>query len=74
MSRDLHVHIPERQYQFLRGESAASGLPMAELIRRAIDFAYTSAERRQVRGWQASFGWWKHPDAAVVGRRAGSRT
>jgi hypothetical protein len=73
MSRDIHVHIPERQYDFLRNESSASGLPMAELIRRAIDYAYRSDERSQVRGWQASFGWWKHPDAAVVGRRAGSR-
>jgi hypothetical protein len=66
MSRDIHVHIPERQYDFLRGESAISGLPMAELIRRAIDYAYASAERPRVRGWQASVGWWKHPDAAVV--------
>jgi hypothetical protein len=73
MSRDIHVHIPERQYDFLRAESAASGLPMAELIRRSIDFAYTSVERPRARGWQASFGWWRHPDAAVVGRRAGSR-
>jgi hypothetical protein len=74
MSRDLHVHILDRQYSFLQSESAASGLPMAELIRRAIDFAYLSQERPKVRGWQASVGWWRHPDAAVVGRRAGTRT
>ena len=73
MARPIHVYIHERQYAFLREESATSGLPMAELIRRAIDYAYAFEERPKVRGWQASFGWWKHPDAAVVGRRAGSR-
>lgn len=73
MSRDIHVHILERQYAVLRSESTSSGLPMAELIRRAIDYVYASELRPQVRGWQASFGLWRHPDAAVVGRRAGSR-
>jgi hypothetical protein len=73
MSRDLHVHVEERHYTFLCEEAALSGLPMAELIRRAIDFTYLNVERPRVKGWQASVGLWRHPDAAAVGRRAGTR-
>jgi hypothetical protein len=74
ISRDLHVHIAERQYEFLRAESALTGLPMAELVRRALDHTYFSTARPRLRGWQASVGWWRHPDAAIVGRAAGSRS
>jgi hypothetical protein len=73
MSRDVHVHLADRQYAFLRAESATTGLPMAELIRRALDATYAPASRPSVGGWQASVGWWRRPDAAVVGRRAGLR-
>jgi hypothetical protein len=73
MSRDLHVHIWDRQYAFLRAESEATGLPMAELVRRALDHTYVPGERVKLSGWQASVGWWRRPDAAVVGRRAGLR-
>ena len=73
MSRELHVHIADRQYAFLRAESDLTGLPMAELVRRALDLTYVPGERKKVEGWQASVGWWRRPDAAVVGRRAGLR-
>jgi hypothetical protein len=73
MYRDIHVHIAERQYLWLQSESALTGLPMAELIRRALDYTYKPEARQRVSGWQASLGWWRHPDAAVVGRRAGTR-
>jgi hypothetical protein len=73
MSRDIHVHIADRQYAFLRAESAVTGLPMAELIRRALDHTYAPESRTKVGGWQASVGWWRRPDAAVVGREAGLR-
>jgi hypothetical protein len=66
--------VYDRQYDVLRGESIATGLPMAELIRRAIDHTYQPDLRRRVRGWQASIGWWHHPDAAAAGRRAGSKS
>jgi hypothetical protein len=72
MSREIHVHIAERQYLWLKSESALTGLPMAELVRRALDHTYQPNARQRVRGWQASLGWWRHPDAAVIGRRAGS--
>ena len=73
MSRDLHVHVEERHYVFLREEAALSGLAMAELIRRAIDFTYLETDRPRFKGWQASVGLWRNPDAAAVGRRAGLR-
>jgi hypothetical protein len=41
--------------------------------RRAIDETYALEHRPRVAGFQASVGWWRHPDAAVVGRRAGTR-
>jgi hypothetical protein len=73
MYRDIHVHIAERQYLWLRSESALTGLPMAELVRRALDYTYQPTARQRMAGWQASVGWWQHPDAAAVGRRAGPR-
>jgi hypothetical protein len=73
MSRELHLHVADRQYEFLRAESAATGLPMAELVRRALDHTYVPELRTRLGGWQASIGWWRRPDAAVAGRRAGLR-
>ncbi len=73
MSRELHLHIADRQYEFLKAESELTGLPMAELVRRALDHTYVPWERRNAGGFQASVGWWRRPDAASVGRRAGLR-
>jgi hypothetical protein len=73
MYKHMHVLVTEEQYEFLRAESRLTGLSMARLVRRAIDFTYKPDERKRVAGFIASVGWWRHPDAAVVGRRAGGR-
>jgi hypothetical protein len=67
------VTLTDEQYAFLRVESHVTGLPMAELVRRALELAYPAAERPRVRGWDFRLGVWRRPDAAVVGRRAPSR-
>jgi hypothetical protein len=73
MYKHIHVLVTEEQYDFLRRESKLTGLSMCRLVRRALAFTYQPEERTRMRGWQASIGWWRHPDAAVVGRRAGIR-
>ena len=65
--------LTDEQYAFLAAEAARTGLSLAELVRRALDDVYRPAERRRVRGFDVSFGAWRSPDAAVAGRRAGSR-
>jgi hypothetical protein len=69
MSHRVHIAITDRQYGFLLGESARTGLSMAELVRRAIDRVYRPAQRPKVPGYELSVGLWRRPDAAVVGRR-----
>lgn len=69
MARHLHVLLEDEQHEFLRSESARSGLAMAELVRRALDYAYRPDERRRVGGFEVAVGLWKRPDAALVGRR-----
>jgi hypothetical protein len=49
--------------------SAWTGLPMAELIRRAVDQTYREKSRPKKRGWHATLGWYREPDAARIGRR-----
>jgi hypothetical protein len=71
MSRRTHVLLTDRQHAFLVHESARTGLPQAELVRRAIDYAYRPHARSRIRGFEISLGAWKTPDAAVIGRRAG---
>ena len=41
--RRTNFHFPHRQLERLRVESAETGLPVAELIRRAIDVVYPEA-------------------------------
>ena len=65
--------LTDEQYEFLHRESERTGLPVAKLIRRAIDHTYRPEERPRVRGFDLSFGIWGNPDAAVAGRRAGIR-
>jgi hypothetical protein len=38
-------------------------------VRRAVDKTYRPHSRPTVRGIEISFGLWRRPDAAVVGRR-----
>jgi hypothetical protein len=65
------VILTDRQHAFLVHESERTGLAQAELVRRAIDYAYRPNTRSRVRGFEISVGAWRTPDAAVIGRRAG---
>jgi hypothetical protein len=63
------VTLTDDQHDFLRAEAHLTGLPMAELVRRALDVAYPAADRPRIRGWDVRLGVWRRPDAAVAGRR-----
>ena len=69
MSRRTQITFTDRQHAFLRDESWRTGLPMAELVRRAVDRTYRPHVPRKVKGMEISVGVWRRPDAAVVGRR-----
>jgi len=71
MSQRFHVLLTTRQHQRLHAESTRTGLPLAELIRRAVDTTYRPYARPTVRGVEFSVGVWRRPDAAVTGRRRG---
>jgi hypothetical protein len=68
MARHLHVLLSEEQYDFLRVESARTGLPMAELVRRGLDETYEIRRRPKVRGVEFRLGLWRRPDAAAAAR------
>ncbi len=67
MAMHLHVLLPDEQYAFLREESARTGLPMAELVRRGIEATY-DVRRPKVRGVEFRVGLWRRPDAAAAAR------
>ena len=69
VSRKTQIMLTDRQHAFLRDESWRTGLPMAELVRRAVDKTYRPHSRPTVKGLEISLGLWRRPDAAVVGRR-----
>jgi hypothetical protein len=69
MAMSIHVLLADSQHEFLRNESARSGLSMAELMRRALDATYPLPPRRQVGGFELNVGLWRRLDAAVTGRR-----
>jgi hypothetical protein len=69
MSRKTQITLTDRQHAFLHAEKLRTGLPLAELIRRAVDRVYRPHNRPQVGGVEVSVGFWRRPDAAVVGRR-----
>jgi hypothetical protein len=69
MAMSMHVLLTDHQRAFLLNESARSGLPMAELVRRALDATYPLAPRQHVGGFEVSVGLWRRLDAAVSGRR-----
>jgi len=65
--------LEPEQFAFLAGEAERTGLSRSELVRRAIDDAYRPEARRRVAGFDVGIGIWRAPDAAVAGRRLGSR-
>ena len=65
---NINTLIEYRQYRLLKEESIRSSIPMAELIRRAIDKTYRPHVRPRVAGLEVNFGVWRRPDAAVLGR------
>jgi hypothetical protein len=69
MARRTHVTLTDRQHAFLKDESFRTGLPMAELVRRAIDRTYRPHSRPRLRGFEVSLGLWDRPPAATAGRR-----
>ena len=73
MSRRTQITLSDRQHAFLADESFRSGLSMAELVRRAIDTTYRPHARPRVPGVEVSFGLWRRPDEALVGRRPQKR-
>jgi hypothetical protein len=73
MSVRLHVLVTERQHERLVAEANRTGLPVAELMRRAIDRVYRPEARPRASGFELSLGVWRKPDAAVAGRRPGIR-
>jgi hypothetical protein len=73
MSRKTQLTLTDGQHDFLVTESYRTGLPIAELVRRAIDATYRPHVRPKVLGLEISAGVWRRPDAAVIGRRPGRR-
>ena len=73
MGTRFHVTLEHRQYRYLREESERSSLTIAELIRRALDRTYGFEDERRTPGVELSLGFWRRPDAAIVGRRPGIR-
>lgn len=67
--RRTQITLTTRQHAFLRDMSTRTGLPMAELIRRAIDQVFREKAKPQRRGIQWTFAVYRDPDAAVVARR-----
>ena len=68
MSHRTQITLPDRQYQLLRYEAFRSGLPIAELVRRAIARTYEPQRRPTIRGVEVGLSVWRQPDVAVVGR------
>lgn len=71
MSKRFNLILEESQYAFLTRESERQSLAVAELIRRAIDHTFELRTSDRTDGFELSFGLWRRPDAAVVGRRPG---
>lgn len=69
IGRRMQVNLTDRQHAMLKEESARTGLPISELVRRAVDAVYRPNARFRARGLELSLGLWRDPDAATVGRR-----
>ena len=73
MTVRFNLLMTEAQYRCLIGEANRTGLPAAELVRRAIDRVYRPERRKRADGFELVLGLWRRPDAAVAGRRPGVR-
>ncbi len=61
MSHRTQITLSDDQYLFLTAASERSGLPLAELVRRAIDRTYGVPSREDAtRALKASAGAWKN--------------
>jgi hypothetical protein len=69
MSRRTQITFKDRQHRFLLEESVRTGLPMAELVRRAIDDVYLPGKRLKIRGLEWRGGLFREADPAIVGRK-----
>jgi hypothetical protein len=60
MSKRTQVTFTDQQHALLIDESNRTGLPMAELVRRAVDGTFRPMTRRPlVRGFELSLGLWR---------------
>src|SRR5690348_14504378 len=69
IGRRIQINVTDRQHAILRAEAARTGLPVSELIRRAIDGTYRPGAAVRVRGFEVNVGVYRDPDAAAAGRR-----
>jgi hypothetical protein len=70
MSRRTQITFTDRQHAMLIDESNRTGLPMAELVRRAVDGTFRPMRRHPlIRGFEISVGLWRGLDAAFAARR-----
>jgi len=68
LSRKLHLTLTDRQYDFLVTESARTGLPMAELVRRAINRTYRPGLVPVVKGYELNVSLFTRPSTKTLGR------
>ena len=71
MSVRVHIQMTPKMHGRLVDIANRTGLGVAELMRRAAERTYWPDELPEVRGLELSFGLWKRPSAAIVGRRPG---
>jgi hypothetical protein len=69
IGRRIQINVTDRQHAMLRRESFRTGLPVSELIRRAIDSTYRPGAAVRLRGFEVNLGVYREPDAAATGKR-----
>lgn len=62
MSHRTQITLTDAQYKRLRRESRRTGMPLAELVRRAVDGTYGAAGSPSASALQSSFGAWSGRD------------
>jgi ribbon-helix-helix protein len=68
MSRRFNITLTDLQYEWLTEESRQTSVPVAELIRRAIDDKFPPRLERRLRTHELSV---RLQRRSLVGRRAG---